>query len=154
MSNKGESIIEVVIVAFFLASMFTALVSLVIMSVSRNRLAKERTVATRLAQQGMEWLRSERDFLGYGDFENKMSVGSGNFCIVNTDESLGSFSPPTCTTTNPDDSGDCSKCADASLGYKRWVAVTFNPPQIDVTMHVVWGKEEITQTGVLSQWQR
>lgn len=68
-AEQGSTLIEILVVTFILGISVTAMVSLITMSMARNRLAKERAVATRLAQEGIEWVRAERDRLGFSGLD-------------------------------------------------------------------------------------
>jgi len=83
---RGESLIEVVVVASILSVALVALVSLTTTSLARNRLAKERIVATRLAQEGLEWTISERNRWGFDEIEKKVDQDSGHGYCFNTNK--------------------------------------------------------------------
>lgn len=79
--NSGQSLLEVVMVAFILVMALVALISLTTVSISRNRLAKERTVATRLAQEGLEWFKYERDRVGFDAVDLALGETGDTFCL-------------------------------------------------------------------------
>ena len=57
---NGQSLIEVVIAAAIIVIGSTVLVSAVTSAMANNRLSKERIIATRLAQEGWEWLKRQQ----------------------------------------------------------------------------------------------
>ena len=157
-NERGESIIEVVIVAFFLASMLTALVSLIMASVARNRLAKEQAVATRLAQQGLEWLRNQRDEMGQEPFATLATI-DGDYCLDTTINNkppipfsqtfLCSGALHTCSESN------CAVALNSGTqNYYRWATKTETGSQINLNVTVKWGSGQVVQSGVLNKWQR
>jgi type II secretory pathway pseudopilin PulG len=78
-AERGSTLIEILVVTFILGISVTAMVSLITMSMARNRLAKERAVATRLAQEGIEWVRAERDRLGFSGLD--VLQGGETYCL-------------------------------------------------------------------------
>jgi type II secretory pathway pseudopilin PulG len=79
---KGQSIIEVIVVTGVLALMLTGLVSVVTLSVSNNRKVKTKTVATRLVQEGVEWVRQEKERLTWADFNIELApLVPVTFCL-------------------------------------------------------------------------
>lgn len=77
--NQGSTLIEILIAAFILTISLVALVSLTTLSIARNRMSKEKSVATRLAQEGMDWMIAERNTLGYDDLSTSLPVAT--YCI-------------------------------------------------------------------------
>ena len=60
--NFGQSLIEVVVAVGVMALLLTAVLALISLSVKNSRLSKDRTQAVGLAQQGVELMRTYRDF--------------------------------------------------------------------------------------------
>ncbi|MCG2692256.1 hypothetical protein L6272_05525 [Microgenomates group bacterium] len=58
----GQSLIEVVVAVGMIALLLTAVLALISLSVKNSRLAKDRTNAVSSAQQGVELMRTYRDF--------------------------------------------------------------------------------------------
>ncbi len=136
---NGDSLIEVMVVAFILVTSLTALASVVTASVARNRLAKERVVATRLAQEGLEWLMSERNKWGFNDVNRP-----GVYCL---------YTFPDDVTQLVGDSSDCQ--TNLNEKYKR--TITIESAELDtvmVTATVTWGNSTVTQQGKLSKWAK
>jgi type II secretory pathway pseudopilin PulG len=63
-SQRGQTIVEILLAAAVVAVALTALVAVVTTSLNHNRMAKERTIATRQAQEALEWVRTIRDVSG------------------------------------------------------------------------------------------
>jgi type II secretory pathway pseudopilin PulG len=78
--SSGQTLIEVLLVTGVMALLLTALVSVMTTSIARNRLSQERSVAVRLAQEGVEWFRGERDRLGWNQFISELG-SSTNICL-------------------------------------------------------------------------
>jgi len=60
--NIGQSLIEVVVAMGMVGLLLTAVLSLISLSVKNSRLANNRTNAVSLAQQGVELMRTYRDY--------------------------------------------------------------------------------------------
>jgi type II secretory pathway pseudopilin PulG len=85
--QQGQSLLEVLMVAGLMGILMVILVGVSTTSIDRNREAERRTVATRLAQEGVEWLSSERDRVGWMQL-NLLMGGSGSWCLVNADKKV------------------------------------------------------------------
>lgn len=136
--QKGSTLIEILVAAFILAVSLTALVSLTTMSIARNRLAKERAVATRLAQEGMDWMIAKRNSDGFGSF----SLADGEVYCLNDLSLVG---------------GTCADYIDDI--YKRELQVTSaGVDSIEYEVRVYWGDVsspyEIVLEGAVTRWER
>lgn len=60
-SCRGQSLFELVIAFGIAVLITTSLVKLVTISVKNSTFAKNQALSTRYAQEGMEWVRAERD---------------------------------------------------------------------------------------------
>ena len=141
---RGQSLLEVVMVAFILVIALVAMLSLTTVAIARNRLAKVRVVDTRLAQEGLEWIRSEKNRLGIN--------------------SIPTLSEPYCLSTFPpiEDNGggisllDTSGCVSMSGSNNKFVrTVTFSDGDTDqkqVMVVVTWNNgQEVSLKGLLSK---
>ena len=75
-SEKGQSLIELVVVVAVLVIVITALTFATIGSLRNAQFSKNQVQATKLAQEGLEWARVGRD---------------RNQCIINLDTSVNSW---------------------------------------------------------------
>lgn len=82
--QAGQSLIEVLLAAAVVGIALTALVSVTTAAVARNREAKERAIATRLAQETVEAYRIVRDTQGWDYLiNNLLSQDSGGSVTKN-----------------------------------------------------------------------
>jgi len=88
--NQGSSLIEVLIATFIVGTILTAVAAGLTYSVKLNIASKQRSVATRLTQEGMEIFKRERVILGWDAFYSDMNNCSA-VCIENISRS--SFLP-------------------------------------------------------------
>ena len=79
--KKGQTLIEVVAAIAVIMVAGTVLVSALTGALANNRLAKERMIATRLSQEGIEWIKQER--YRSGSFTSFLShfTGTQYICI-------------------------------------------------------------------------
>jgi type II secretory pathway pseudopilin PulG len=68
-NSGGQTLLEVVIATSLLIIALTVMVAAVANANANNRRAKERAVATRVAQGGQSWLRGQRDTQGWSSFK-------------------------------------------------------------------------------------
>jgi len=139
--NRGSTLIEILVVAFILTVSLVALVSLITMSVARTRLAKERSVATRLAQEGMDWIMAERNRVGMGG----MSLTAGlTYC-------LNIF--PSQTTEL---ASECSPNDTMLDLYQRELVVdSVLDDAINYRVIVSWGENrQVEMSGAVTKWQK
>lgn len=76
---RGQTIVEVVVAAGVMAVALTVLTSAVVSALANNREAKERAIATRLAQEVVEAFRFYRDNEGWGGFWDLMTEFNTDF---------------------------------------------------------------------------
>src|SRR3989344_1230308 len=89
--NKGQSLFEVVVAIAISAVIVVALVSLASTSIRNATFAKNKTLASRFAEEAIEWLRGERD----GDIDAfKENSLNAVWCL----ESLGWVSSGSCSS--------------------------------------------------------
>ncbi len=61
MSNKGQSMFEVVIAIFIIAMITVGIVSVSTNSLSNSIFSRNKTLAGKYSQEAIEWIRSERE---------------------------------------------------------------------------------------------
>lgn len=86
-NEKGQSLFELVVAIAISALIIISIVSLVTNALKSANFSKNNAVATSLAQETVEWLRSQRDdniatFLAKADVNGS---GSSLWCFVNLD---------------------------------------------------------------------
>ncbi len=78
--QRGQSLFELVLSIGVIAIIIVALVSLVNNAVQNSTFSKNKSLATRLAEDGTEWLRSQRD-KDIADFLTKTSTLPYSWCL-------------------------------------------------------------------------
>lgn len=75
---RGTSIIEVIVATALISVAIIAALSLVNSSQKQNTYAKDLAEATKYSTQGADWIRSQRDFLGFASLNAK---NIGDYCL-------------------------------------------------------------------------
>lgn len=146
--NRGATLIEILITTVFVTLVLVALTNLTMVSLARNRAAKEQSVATRLAQEGIDWIKSERTRQGYNTFSTTLSTGI-IYCMgadVAPVEQLG------------DDNCSFSVGSDTSRYIRRLTITSVDSSSMAFEVTVIPpGKTEaeaIKLSGEIYKWQR
>lgn len=77
--NKGQSVIELLVVVGAMSLLMVALLSLVVLSIRNSRLSKDRTQAVTLAQEGIELMRAYRDYSWSGIWKKAPDEGDESY---------------------------------------------------------------------------
>jgi type II secretory pathway pseudopilin PulG len=125
-NNKGSTLIEIVIVSFVVTIALVALTNLTMISVSRNRQSKEAAVATKLAQEGIEWFKGQRNNMGYEQFSLNIipDTPTTPYCVNTSADLITAISLANDPLINPD-------CL-TNTTYYRWF--TFNNDSLDAVI--------------------
>jgi hypothetical protein len=80
-NEKGQSLVEVLIAVLVVTLVLTAIVVSVLVSLKSVRFSQHKSRAAFLGQEGIEWVRGERQGLGWGEFVNYASETGANYCL-------------------------------------------------------------------------
>jgi len=134
--KNGQSLVEVVVVLAVTGLVLLVIIAGVTAAIRNATFAKNQTLATKFAQEGMEWLRSQRD-KNWADF----STRSGIFCL------------------NELSSWRAGPCGSFSLGniFKREAVLSGGDTRIEVEVTVSWqdaaGTHKSELTSYFTKWQ-
>ena len=78
--NKGQSLFEVVVALFIITLIIIAVVSLSTVSIANSLFSKNKTLSARYSQEGVEWLRSQRE----EDPVSFFTILPGIYCLDTT----------------------------------------------------------------------
>lgn len=142
--NSGQSLVEVVVAVGMMALLLTAVLSLISLSVKNSRVSKDRTMAVGLAQQGVELMRTYRDYLNWSDFLAKAGTN---------------YDLPENWTVTTGLSNGCPTDNNIYEYYLRCVVLTAQPAgEVAVQVTVSWVEGSQTyrtvQSTNLSLWER
>lgn len=148
--NRGQTLIEVVAAAAVVMVASVTLLAAVTGALANNRLAKERVIATRLAQEGVELMRQARlDAANWNEFYSAQEANAPPFyyCIKQELKLMSGFFADT------NDIEPLATCvATINIGdtiYKRQVKIETDngPPQkVKVNSEVIWESRGNKQT--------
>ena len=82
-NNSGQTLFEVVVGLAVVGIVLIALASLSVQSVGNTNFSVSKSQATRLTQEGSEWIRNQRD-LDWDNLANRVNVGGqSTYCLNN-----------------------------------------------------------------------
>jgi len=149
MSNRqnqlGQTLVEVVVAAGIVIMCLSILTAAAVAAVANSRRAKERAVGIRVAQEGLEWLRKQKEVEGWDAFDAKFTNSGTKYC-------LGSalVDNPAAKFANVSSAGTCSLAAGGvtvRIPYIRYATINRVTPGTvtDVTIRVEWSDGQFTE---------
>jgi len=149
--KNGQTLIEILIAVAIVVLVLVAVVSRVVEAVSSANFARNQALATRFAQEGIEWARSQRDLLGWSGLAVYIS-GNQTYCVPNLSLSIKNITAGSCSPTG----------MIPGTIFLREVAFVYSAPGggampfANVTATVSWqdrvGWHRSTQATRLSSW--
>jgi len=150
-SQAGVSLLEVLFATAAVSLVMVAVLSTIISSLQNSRSSLEQAKATQYSREVLEWLRQERDSIGWTAFaENMPSTGTNTYCLSNMPLSVGGLS---------DMAGECEEDQEiANTIYTRSLDITrTNAGQVDVEVTISRPDSTGTVTTrtnmTLAEWQ-
>ncbi|MBI4029222.1 MAG: prepilin-type N-terminal cleavage/methylation domain-containing protein [Candidatus Blackburnbacteria bacterium] len=139
-NERGQALLELIVVLLVLGLMITAVVSVVTNSVRNARFAKDQAQASRFAQEGLEWIRAQRD-TGWTNFQSKTDR---TYCMQTLSWALQS----NCTSTQ----------TISGTGFVRnSTLATVDSNTVSVDVKVSWndsmGSHQARQSTYLTNWR-
>ena len=150
--SEGQSILEVLFATTVVALVLVAVLSTIIASVRNSRTSLEQTRSTNYANEALEWLRKERDSLGWIVFSSYgPGIGSSQtycFATYPSSATLLSNKAGACeiTETIPNSTFRRELTIDRISNEEMAIIVTIYRPSRE-------GESITTLEGRLSQWQ-
>lgn len=134
--SAGQTLVEVLMVSGLVVMVLTTIVAGVVVSTRNSAFGRDQATGTRIAQEGLEWIRSERDRLGWTAFHSHIGGGSQTFCLNDT-----------VTGTYFDDlsAGACGAgdvIPRSNVNFMReatFTEITGSPAGYEVVVQVDWG---------------
>jgi len=124
--KKGTSILEVVIATAMISMAVIAALSLTSKSQSQNTYARRSTEASKYATQVADWLRGERDNLGFTELSENITAGT--YCLITLPTDI----------TNLPAAGDCDSTDLIDNVFKRSLVLSKNADTIIATVEINW----------------
>lgn len=135
--SSGQTLVEMVVAVGMVSLVLVAIVSGIAISIRNSRFSKNKALATRYAQEGVEKFRFYRDEYGWEPFFEAMQSGGENYCFADFPNSLE-------VVLDPEEaySGSCtSETINDDEVYTRYAQVSVNtlPSNwVDVVIGVSW----------------
>lgn len=152
--ESGQTLIEILIAVVIVVLVLVAVVSRVVDAVGSTNFARNQLLATRFAQEGIEWARSQRDGLGWFAFANEVS-SDPTFCLPNLDDSITALAAGTCSAGQTISLTLFER--EISFDY-RSVGIPDEGDYVDVSVTVSWedrvGTHQSLLNTRLSRWSR
>ncbi len=79
--RQGQSLIEAVVAIAVVSLVLVGLISAVTFSLANVQFSRNKAGADKYAQEVIEWLRSERETLGWSDFYDKAQNAGTTYCL-------------------------------------------------------------------------
>ncbi len=162
--QSGFSLVEILVAAVILGTVLTGLMTILSYSIKSNNQAQIRTVARDRTQDGIDFIRSQKEVLRYAGMRQileGMAAGDSSidFCLESDDTNASSTDinnhifddlsePPSCSTI------------EANTGTEMTRVVTFDlsvPDEIGVEVSVSWPNSadetvRVVSNTVLKSW--
>ncbi len=156
--QSGQSMIEMLLALGVAAVVLVALVKVASLSVTSSVFARQKSQATRLGSEALEWARSQRDELGWDGFYAKVTGAPGGvgYCLP----SIPVGSPADWGSQAPDEGPGVPLPCGASgvvpnTEFTRWLKVSVLDPavaQVEISAKVRWSdSKRIVHDSVVSQ---
>ncbi len=123
--KKGTSILEIIIAAAMISMAVIAALSLTSKSQNQNSYARRSAEASKYATQVADWLRGERDNLGFTELSENITAGT--YCLISLPADI------TDLTT-----GECSDTDLIDNVFKRSLLLSKNADTITATVRIDW----------------
>lgn len=143
--HLGQSLLEVILALAILAVIITGIVSLTSTSVNTSTYSKNVSQANRYADEVIEYIRKEKEFRGWSDFNSNITVSGGVWCM-----------PDLALMTN--EACDPLETTDFISGtiFQRTLTATSAGNSIDIDVKVTWtddkGTHETRSSTTIANW--
>jgi Tfp pilus assembly protein PilV len=133
--QKGQTMVEILIAMTVVTVVMVAVVSRAIDAVKSAQFARNKSLATRYAQEGVEWGRLQRDAMGWESFSGLLTAGSiQQYCLIDITADIDSMTVDACG------SGD-------------EITGTHFQRQVDLTLTDVAGENDYVYVEVRVSWE-
>lgn len=146
-SESGQTLVEVVVAAVIITLILVALVSAITFSLSNVQYARNKALATKYAQEAVEWLRSQRD-AGWYTFNGMAPDTATTYCVSGFPANVSSLTSGACTSCP-------SGCINDDYGiFQREVILTGNVADdgVNITVKVFWQQGQRTEQVIVNTY--
>jgi hypothetical protein len=148
--HRGSSLIEIIIATGIVAMVMTSVVSVIAVSVRNTAQAKGKAIAAKYSQEGMEFFRQQRQFLGFDGFNSVLlaKVFPVTLCLASIPDSNGFR----VLANSPCGSG---QFVDSKQQFQRSAVITRTgsgtTTALNISVTTTWYEGSIQRTNNLSQ---
>lgn len=146
--QSGQLLIEAIVATVIITLVLVALVSAITFSLTNAQYSRNKALATKYAQEAVEWLRKERD-TGWYTFNSMAPDTSTTYCISTFPANISSLTGGVCAGSYINDDYDV---------FQREMTLTGNAAddRVTVTVRVYWQQglrtEEVIVNTYLTKW--
>lgn len=145
-SNSGQSLMEVIIALAVTAIILTGIVALTSKSVSTSTYSKNKSHANRYASETMEYVRTQKEQLGWTNFKSVITSPDPDVWCMKTLEFTASGACPT------DDTGKIP----GTIFQRTLEVKNVQAKNVEIEVKVVWtdekGTHETFTISAISDW--
>jgi len=138
-SQKGSSLIEILVAVMVMATVLTAVVAGLTISIKTTAESKYRSLAIKKNQEAVEVFRREHTLLGWDAFKATLGAG-GSICLATLPEPPTQFSIT--GECDVEDSDDVLSLANIDYIREALVDTTTSPAIVTVTVNTSWQNGE------------
>ncbi|OGM04480.1 hypothetical protein A2129_01745 [Candidatus Woesebacteria bacterium GWC1_42_13] len=141
--KKGQSLFEVVIAVGVMGIVISAVVALAATSIRNSTFSRNNSLATRYAQEAIEWMRGERD-ASWVTFYNYSIVAGNMYCL----DTLSWAKARPC---------NAGEYLSATILTRRVIFSVISPTDVEAEVTVLWtdsqGTHQVATSTVYTDWR-
>lgn len=143
-NSSGQSLVEVLIITVLVASILTAIASVVTRSLHSTAENRQKNTATNFSQEAMEMFRRNRQILGWASFQSELS--SGTYCLNTLPADATEFAALT-----PDPCGEGEVVAGTE--FSREAEVTSDSAEVVIRVTVSWNPSSPREVSISQEFR-
>jgi type II secretory pathway pseudopilin PulG len=97
--ESGQTLVEILVAIAMVVLVLVAVVGRSVDSVRNSIFSRNEILATRFAQEGIEWGRSQRDRLGWNAFVAALDSYPVTYCVLDLSQKIEDLTSGACTGT-------------------------------------------------------
>lgn len=145
-SRSGQSLVEMIMAVGLVAIVLVGLISAITFSLTNSQYARNKTLATKFAQEGIEWARNQRDSLNWNVFYAYAAIGVGRTYCLN---SLSFTSPGSCAANTVIPNTIFTRQINL---VANGIGAGANQDRVAVNIQIIWPQGNRTGTVVLNSF--
>lgn len=136
--EKGQTLIEILVAVAIITVAMVAVVARTVEAVRNANFARNQSLATRFAQEGVEWARIQRDSLRWSNFEAVIQSASPvTYCVPDLELELADVISVNCDPASEADN-IAGTVFDRQVSFNFVEDLTGNGDYVEVEVIVNW----------------